>query len=123
MSGLIHGTTRRGDALFACCALHSLRGGLGRCPIGIRTIQPDAFGASLSIELRADYVPALAEMKDAVMQLGGPALRRDADPVAFAHPVSLRVDVCGRTRRQLPGRRSRPRARCPAGEAVRSNRA
>src|SRR5438445_13139203 len=64
------------------------RGGV----VGVRTIEPHALSPPALIELRADDVPALAQVQDAVLQSGGPALRRDADSIA--HP---RLSVYGRT--------------------------
>ena len=64
------------------------RGGVVR----VRTIEPHAFSPPALIELRADDVPALAQVQDAMLQSGGPALRRDADSIA--HP---RLSVYGCT--------------------------
>src|SRR5438477_11144580 len=58
---------------------------LGRVVVGIWTIQSDTVGVAALIELRADHVPALAQVKHAMVPLGGPALRRDAHPVTFGH--------------------------------------
>src|SRR2546425_4647527 len=60
--------------------------------VRVRTIEPHALSPPALIELRADDVPALAQVQDAMLQSGGPALRRDADSIA--HP---RLSVYGRT--------------------------
>src|SRR3989442_14206917 len=60
--------------------------------VRVRTIEPHAPSPPALSELRADDVPALPQGQDAMLQSGGPALRRDADSIA--HP---RLSVYGRT--------------------------
>src|SRR5256714_15009980 len=57
----------------------------GRLAVAIWTVQPHTFGAAALVQLRADDIPALAEVQDAVMQFRRPAFRRDADSLPLTH--------------------------------------
>src|SRR5205814_6457377 len=94
--------TRISSAL-AVLALACFR--FGRRLVLERAVEPDTFGVALFVELGADDIPALAEMKDAVVHVGGPALRRDAD--AIPHPISLSAFFSRRKRSSARGRRRR----------------
>src|SRR5207253_4783622 len=88
------------------------RGGVVR----VRTIEPHAFSPPALIELRADDVPALAQVQDAMLQSGGPApgqalVRRDrkstrlnSSHVASSYAVfCLKKKKCKRLTSVRPG--------------------
>src|SRR5690242_3826241 len=90
MSGLMEVTTRRQERLFDEAELARLL--FGGPPVAVRPVEPHAVGLALVVELGADDVPALAEVKDAVVKLRRPAPRRDADALgAAAHSTRGRV--------------------------------
>src|SRR5207248_8339837 len=101
--------------------LHPPRLRFRRRVVRVRSVEPHAFGLSVLIELGADDVPPLAQVKHTVVQSGGPALRRDADAFAQAE-ISLRACVVGRRPRSGPARRTRRREPCPGSSAARSIR-
>src|SRR5690349_5874127 len=75
--------------------------GLGRGLVRIGAVEPHAVGVAVLVDLGADDVPPLAEVKDAVMRrragLGGPAFRRDADASGLPHALSLSACAGRRT--------------------------
>src|SRR6266849_8583657 len=123
MSGLIELTTDGRVALFSPPVLHPACLCFSRGVVGIRTVEPHAFGVPAIIELGANDVPALAEVKHPMMRgyagLGAPAFGRDSNPVTFRHQKVSLVCVCGRRRRPGQAPQSRWRARCPAAAAAR----
>src|SRR2546421_6475965 len=79
--------------------------------VRIRTVESHALGPAALIELGADDIPALAEMQDAMVRLGCPALRRDPDAVALGHPANQSIGVRLRTRAAISPRPPNPTAR------------
>src|SRR5438876_9656021 len=76
------------------------RGGVVR----VRTIEPHAPSPPALIEPRADDVPALAQVPDALRSSGGPAPPRDPDSIAPPRlPVHGRTAPCdGGAERNAP---------------------
>jgi len=70
----------------------------GGCPICVRAVQPNAFGAAGFVQLSADHVPALAQVHHPVVKLSRPALGRYPDPVCLGHfesSLTLRSGASG----------------------------
>src|SRR5215467_3266684 len=92
MSGLMALTTRGCGRLFGLRQAAGL--GLGSGFVGVWPIEPHAAdSAALRVDLGADHVPPLTEVKHAVMKLGRPALRRDADATASFVPHGLSLSA------------------------------
>src|SRR5690349_889487 len=89
------------------------RRGLCRGLVRVGAVEPHAVGVAFLVDLGADDVPPLAEVKDAVMRrragLGGPAFWRDADASGLPHALSLSACARGRTGPSGRGLRTPPR--------------
>src|SRR5690348_6410534 len=116
MSGLMDLKTTRPAALFGRTLPHLAGLGVGRVVVRVRTVKANAVRPAAGIDLGADDVPALAEVQHAVVQLGGPAPRRDADPVLLPHraqsmPVRARGMAVTKASPPQAATRTRPRRR------------
>src|SRR5438105_8381707 len=66
-------------------ASHLQRAPFRGLAVRVGTVEADPFCATVTAYLGADHVPAFAEMKHSVMELGRPAPRRDPHAFDLGH--------------------------------------